>query len=274
MREKHPGKGGEKPRRQGFQSGWDPSQYLTFADLRLRPALELLASVPLIKPTSVVDLGCGTGNVTRYLRERWPNARIVGVDNSADMLRRAEAEALEGVSWEAADLESWQPEAPVEVLYSNAALHWATHHETLFPRLLSYLAPGGVLAVQMPRNFGAPSHQLMYQVARQGPWAERLNHVHRRVPVEPPTYYYNLLADRVTKLEIWETEYLQVLEGDHPVAEFTKGTWLKPMLDALEEPDRGAFEQAYRLAVRDAYPPQADGRTLFPFRRVFILATV
>jgi trans-aconitate methyltransferase len=169
-----------KPRREdelsgshGLTPGWDPAKYLEFAGPRLRPALDLLARVPLGAPATVYDLGCGAGNVTRLLAERWPAAAVTGVDGSPAMLRTAR-EAAPAVTWEEADLGTWHPTRPADLLFSNAALHWLDDHARLFPRLIGDLAPGGVLAVQMPRNHGAPSHTEMVAAAEAGPWRERL----------------------------------------------------------------------------------------------------
>ena len=252
---------------------WDPGQYLAFSTQRLRPALELLARIPLGEPATVVDLGCGAGNVTRHLRARWPRARMAGVDNSAEMLAAA-AQELPDVEWLRADLAAWAPPAPVDAIYSNAALHWAGGHDRLFPRLLGCLAPGGVLAVQMPRNFLAPSHALIHEAAQAGPWRERLAPLVVPPPVLEPAAYHDLLAPGCKTLDIWETEYQQVLTGENPVAEFTKGSWLKSFLDALEQPWRGAFEADYRRRVALAYPKRHGGVTVFPFRRLFIVAQV
>jgi trans-aconitate 2-methyltransferase len=251
---------------------WDPAQYLKFADHRLRPAIDLLNRVALEAPGEIYDLGAGAGNVTRLIRERWAGARVTGVDDSPAMLARAAATAP-AITWQQADLGAWTPPRPADLIYSNAALHWLTGHERLFPALLGGLAPGGVLAVQMPRNFGAPSHTLISEAARSGPWRATLEPLLRPAPVAEPAVYYDVLAPKTAALDIWETEYLQVLEGRDPVKEWTKGTWLRPLLDALAEPDRGRFEARYAELVARAYPPRADGRTLFPFRRLFIVAT-
>jgi len=251
---------------------WDPSQYLKFASPRLRPALDLLARIPLAAPATVVDLGCGAGNVSRHLAARWPGARITGVDSSPEMLAAAR-QALPQIRWVEADLGSWRPDAKVDLLYSNAALHWLPDHATLFPRLLDELAPDGVLAVQMPRNFGAPSHTSVAAAARAGPWRATLEPMLQPPPVHAPGFYHDLLAPDCAALDIWETEYLQVLEGEHAVAEWTRGTWLGPFLDALEGEMRAGFERAYVRLVDAHYPRRADGTTLFPFRRLFIVAT-
>lgn len=250
---------------------WDPTQYLAFADLRLRPALDLLARTPAEAPRLVVDLGCGPGNLTPYLKARWPGARIVGVDASAEMLARAR-KAVEGAEFVQAGIAGWTPDAAPDVIYSNAALHWLDGHDALFPRLLGLLAPGGVLAVQMPRNHGAASHTEIGATVIDGPWRARLEPLLRPAPTHPPAVYYDLLASRTARLDVWETEYLQVLEGRDPVKEFTKGSALKPFLDALDGAERDAFEEAYAARLRRAYPPQGDGRTLFPFRRLFLVA--
>lgn len=250
---------------------WDPGQYLRFAGERMRPAVDLLARIEAGAPQSVVDLGCGAGNLMPLLHARWPKARLAGVDGSPQMLEKARAEHPR-VEFVEADIGAWRPAQPVDVLYSNAALHWLEGHERLFPALLERVAPGGFLAVQMPRNFGAPSHTTIVETIEQGPWRARLEPHLRREPVGTPGSYWRLLAGRCAQLQVWETEYLQVLEGENPVAEYTKGTWLKQFLDRLEGAERAAFEADYRARVRAWYPPEGDGRTLFAFRRLFIVA--
>ena len=252
---------------------WNPQQYSRFAAQRLRPALDLIARIPLEHPQTVVDLGCGTGNVTRILRSRWPRARITGVDGSPQMLAEARKDEAD-IGWVHSELGSWNPAEKYDLVFSNAALHWLDDHPALFTQLFGYIAYGGVLAVQMPRNFAAPSHTLMHELASTPPWRDALARLLRPMPVLEPAAYYDLLAPQVRGLDIWETEYLQILEGENPVAEWTKGTWLAPLLAALA-PDAGAaFELEYRQRVAQAYPRQADGKTLFPFRRLFIVAVL
>ncbi len=250
---------------------WDPAQYLKFAGPRLRPALDLLQRIDKEAPATVYDLGAGAGNVTRLIAARWPEARVVGVDSSAEMLAKAAAENP-GIEWQQADLATWRPPHPADVIYSNAALHWIEDHAPVFVALFKSLAPGGVFAVQIPRNFGAPSHTSMGEAARRGPWRARLEPLLRPAPVAEPAFYYNLLAPLAARLDMWETEYLQVLDGEHAVKEYTKSTWLSPLLAALDEPERSQFEAAYTELVDAAYPRRPDGKTLFPFRRLFIIA--
>lgn len=251
---------------------WDPGQYLKFADHRLRPALDLLARIELAAPRSVYDLGCGPGNITRLLGERWPAAKVTGVDSSPDMLAAARCEAP-GIALQQADIAVWSPPAPADLLFSNAALHWLDDHGMLLPRLMAHLASGGLLAVQMPRNHCSPSHLLIEETAASGPWAARLSAlrpVYRSV--ETPEAYYRVLAPVAQRLDIWETSYLHVLSGDNPVVAWTKGTALRPYLDALEERHRAAFLDAYAARIAAAYPPQPDGSTLLAFNRIFMVA--
>jgi trans-aconitate 2-methyltransferase len=250
---------------------WNPDQYLKFAAPRLQPAIDLLARIPLPAPKAIFDLGCGAGNVTQLLAARWPQASITGVDDSQSMLAKA-ATVAPGISWVLESLASWRAPVAADLIYSNAALHWLPDHARLFPALLEQLAPGGVLAVQMPRNFGAPSHTLIADTVRSRPWRDRLEPLLAASPVAEPAFYYGVLSPLVARLDVWETEYLQVLEGADPVKEWTKGTWLKQYLDALEEPERSEFENEYAARLRDAYPARADGKTLFPFRRLFLVA--
>jgi trans-aconitate 2-methyltransferase len=249
---------------------WDPQQYLKFADHRLRPALDLLARVGAEEPGAVFDLGCGAGNVTKLLAERWPRARVTGVDGAMPMLEKARA-AAPRIAFVQAELASWTAPAPAGIVYSNAALHWLEDHAALFPRLMAQLAPGGTLAVQMPRNHRAASHTLMRETAEAGPWKAKLAHVRGIRAVHDPDAYYRILAPLALRLDIWECEYLQVLEGENPVVEWTKGTGLRPYLDALDDAAKKSFLAAYAERIAAAYPPQPDGRTLFPFRRIFIV---
>jgi len=250
---------------------WNPERYLVFGDQRTRPAIDLLARVPLAAAARIADLGCGPGNATRLLLERWPEARVTGVDSSSDMLRKAAASGL-AASWVEADIAAWAPDAPLDLIYSNAALHWVGDHATLLPRLLSRLRREGVLGVQMPRNFKAPSHTLLRDTARNGPWAGRLAGLLDSPPVAAPQWYYDLLAPHAATVDIWETVYLHVLDGDDPVLSWTRSTALRPVMEALDEEQFAAFEAAYAARLREAYPRRSDGRTLFPFRRLFMIA--
>lgn len=249
---------------------WSPQQYLKFSQPRLRPAIDLLARIPIIGPRCVYDLGCGAGNVTALLVDRWPQAQVIGVDDSPAMLAEA-ARILPQVRWVQHSLADWRADGPADVIYSNAALHWLPHHAQLFPALVTALSPGGVLAIQMPRNFSAPSHTLIAAVACAGPWRGRLEPLLGPAPVAEPQDYYALLAPLAVSLDIWESEYLQVLSGDDPVKEWTKGTWLRQFLERLDPAERVAFEAEYARRLRAAYPRLADGTTLFPFRRLFIV---
>ena len=250
---------------------WEPQQYLKFADARLRPAVDLLSHVEVTDPCRVFDLGCGTGNVTRLLRSRWPRAQLTGIDNSATMLAEAAREESE-IDWVEHDLATWQPNSPADLIFSNAALHWLPHHDELFPQLMTFLSPGGCLAIQMPRNFAAPSHTLIAETVRACTWWSKVEDLLRPAPVEAPPYYYHLLAPLADSVTIWETEYLQVLQGADPVKEWVKGTWLKPLLDRLDPSQGAAFEKDYALRLNAAYPASTSGVTLFPFKRLFILA--
>jgi len=251
-------------------TSWNDAQYLLFANERTRPARELLARIPLAAARRVVDLGCGPGNSTALLRERWPDAALTGVDSSAEMLQRARRD-LPDVDWVNADAGSFTSSEPVDVLFSNAMLQWLPDHARLLPALLSQLAPGGVLAIQMPYNFSEPSHRSMRETA--GPWAARTASVRTRSPVETPAFYYDALAPIASAVDIWQTRYEHVMPDVGAIVEWVKGTGLRPYLDVLEPDERSDYLEAYARELDVAYPPRRDGRRLFSFPRLFILAT-
>lgn len=257
-------------RKDGCPMTWNPDQYLKFAGHRLRPAVDLLNRIDAEEPRLVYDLGCGAGNVTRLLRQRWPEARVIGVDSSAAMLDKARTVAPD-IEWVTGDLADWRPEEPGDLVFSNAALQWLDDHAALFPRLVAAVAPGGILAVQMPHNHHAASHTGMAEAARSGPWRETLEPLLRESPVGSPAFYWDLLSGGAAGPDVWETEYLQALQGEDAVVQWTLGTALKPLLDALDEPWRGEFLADYRARMREAYPRRADGITLMPFRRLFMV---
>jgi trans-aconitate 2-methyltransferase len=250
---------------------WQPAQYQRFADARLRPALELMERIALEAPAAIYDLGCGDGRTTDLLARRWPKAKVVGVDSSPRMLASAR-QAFPRHAFLEADLAHWSPGDPADLLFSNAALHWLDDHPGLFRRLIGLVRPGGWIAVQMPRNHDQPSHTAILEAAEAGPWREKLRPLLRPSPVFEPARYHSILAPQARHLDIWETVYFQLLEGENPVAEWVKGSALGPLLAALKADERTAFEAAYRALVAKAYPKAADGSTPFPFRRLFILA--
>ena len=213
------------------------------------------------------------------LAERWLEAKVLGLDSSKQMLEKAKAGGG-NVSWIEADVSSWSPDVAPDLIYSNATLHWVEDHQSLFPRLVSFLNSGGCLAVQMPLSFDVPSHRLMRETLGDGGQDGRalgtseLRKAVARRWVENTDVYYGLLADRVRHLDIWKTEYLQVLEGEDPVLEWVKATGLRPVLNGLEGSERERFVEIYRQRLRKAYPRKANGKTLYPFPRLFIVAVV
>jgi trans-aconitate 2-methyltransferase len=256
---------------------WDPTLYLQFADERLRPGFDLLARMGELPPGPLYELGCGTGVHARAIAQRWPGRPLTALDRSREMLAKAAAEPS-AIRWLEADIARWSAPTPGALIFSNATLQWLGDHERLFPHLLCQLVPGGVLAVQMPRNFDQPSHVLMRETAGQGPWAAKLAPVMgsaavlREDPVAPPERYYDLLAPLADALDFWETEYLHVLDGADPVLDWVSGTALRPVTEALAGADRDGFIAAYGARLRAAYPRRADGKTLLPFRRLFLIA--
>jgi trans-aconitate 2-methyltransferase len=251
---------------------WDPDRYLTYADERGRPFVELVARVGAEAPATVVDLGCGPGNLTALLRERWPEADIRGLDSSPEMIAKARG-AEPRITFEVADLRTWAVEAErVDVLVSNATLQWLPEHLDLLPALVGRVTPGGWLAFQVPGNFGEPSHVIRTELAAEAPYADHAHDVH--VPSShDPAVYLEALAALGCGVDAWETTYLHMLSGPDPVFTWVSGTGARPTLQALPGDLRPAFEEEFKRRLRAAYP-EHDGRVVLPFRRIFVVAQV
>ncbi|MFB6893858.1 methyltransferase domain-containing protein [Kitasatospora sp. NPDC056327] len=252
---------------------WDPEQYLRFADERTRPLHDLLARVPAVPrepaPT-VLDIGCGPGNSTAVLRERWPAARITGIDNSAEMLAAARSGGEPTADYLLADAVGYDPAgADPDVIVSNATLQWLPGHLELLPRWAAALRPGGVIAFQVPGNFGAPGHTLLSALRGSPRWRAVLGADAVRAGVHEPGVYLRALADAGCAADVWETTYSTLLTGPDPVLEWVRGTALRPVLTRLtDEGERAAFLAEYGALLREAYPAGPHG-TVFPFRRIF-----
>lgn len=251
---------------------WDP-QYGQFGGRRLRPALELLARVQHDAPAVVHDIGCGRGEMTRVMAQRWPDAEIIGSDLSGEML----SEARQGcgrVDWLQIDLTDWHPEPVHDVLYANAALHWIPDHREALPRLVGGLRPGGVLAIQMPLSWEQPSHAVFRTVlAETAPDRTDLQAFYARNWVETPETYREILRGSFDELDIWRTTYQQDLTGRDPVLEWVNGSLLRPVIEALEPAEYERFENVYKAQLAATYQPNSDGTTTFPFSRLFIVAS-
>jgi len=251
---------------------WDPRTYLRYADERSRPFHDLMARVAAEAPTTVVDLGCGPGTLTVILAERWPSARVLGIDSSPEMIASAGELRTPSVQFEVGDLRSWRPDAPVDVLVSNATLQWVPGHLELLPSLLSGVAPGGWFAFQVPGNFDEPSHTLLRALASSPRWRDRLGTDVLAWPdSHPAAAYLDVLARLGCRVEAWETTYLHLLRGEDAVLDWVSGTALRPVLAALDDPDRTEFVSTYGAALREAYPQRPYGAVL-PYRRIFAVA--
>jgi trans-aconitate 2-methyltransferase len=228
---------------------WDPNLYLKYANERTRPAADLIAQIHLESPARIVDLGCGPGNSTELLRQCWPDAAITGVDNSPEMLAQAKDKHPD-----------WQ---------------WVAGHATLFRGMINGLAPGGALAVQMPNNFQSATHTIMQQVAATGDprWSKTLDIAARTFSVQPPSFYYDVLRKHASPVDIWETEYQHVMDGPRAIFDWIRGTGMRPYLDRLPDAEqRQLFEELCLEGIQEAYRPNDQGKVLFPFRRIFIVA--
>jgi trans-aconitate 2-methyltransferase len=250
---------------------WDPTKYLAYADHRGRPFHELVARIGATAPRRVIDLGCGPGNLTVTLRERWPDAELEALDSSPEMVAAAAAAGLDAREQ---DLHDWTPAPDTDVVIANAVLQWVPDHVDLIQRWLGVLPSGSWLAFQVPGNFDAPSHVTIRELAAEPRWQERLGGLELRAPdaARDPRDYADLLADAGCHVDAWETSYLQRLEGPDPVLEWVTGTALRPIKSALAEPDWRRFHAELGTRLRTAYPARPDGVTWFDFRRIFVVA--
>lgn len=250
---------------------WDPARYAAFSDERSRPFHDLVAQVGLEAPRRVVDLGCGPGTLTATLAARWRSSTVVGIDSSAEML--ASVPVAPNLAFELGAIEDWTPGPTDDVVVTNAALQWVPSHVSLLPQWLGAMPSGSWFAMQVPGNFGSPSHALMRSFAADGPWASALDGVLRADPVLDPAGYLGILLDAGFEARAWETTYAQLLPGEDAVLAWVRGTGLRPALQALDAADPSgelteAYEARYAAALREAYPASAHG-TVYPFRRVF-----
>jgi trans-aconitate 2-methyltransferase len=254
---------------------WDPVRYLRFAGERARPFAELVARIGAESPSTVVDLGCGEGSLTASLGRRWPHAQVTGIDSSPEMLAAAAAVAAPGrVEFALGDVREWSPPGPLDVVVSNAVLHWVPGHDRLLTRWAGWLRPGGWLAVQVPGNFRAPTHALLADLCRSPRWAARLGGAAPPADaVLEPAGYLDVLTAAGLTTDAWETTYLHVLTGDDPVLAWVRSTVLRPVLALLPEDDASRFSAEYAAALRQAYPARPDGSTVLSFRRVFAVGT-
>ncbi|MFV0494603.1 trans-aconitate 2-methyltransferase [Mycobacterium sp.] len=252
---------------------WDPDVYLTFADHRGRPFYDLLSRVGADRARRVVDLGCGPGHLTHYLAQRWPDAVIEAIDSSPEMVAAARAR---GIGATTVDVRDWSPAPDTDVVVSNAALHWVPEHCDLMVKWVGELSQGSWLAVQVPGNFEAPSYAAVRALARRESYAKAMRDIPFRVgaAVQPPAYYADLLMAAGCRVDAWETTYLHQLTGEHPVLEWITGTALVPVRDRLDDQAWEEFRRELIPLLADAYPARPDGTTMFPFRRVFIVAQV
>lgn len=256
------------------KADWNPEAYGRFADLRLRPALDLLGRVGVLPPGKVIDLGCGAGAAGPALAARFADRKIIGLDASPAMLEKAAATGAYK-RCDLADIATWEPGKPPALIFSNAVLQWLGGHERLLPRLAGLLAPGGVLAVQMPMQWGAPSHRFLRDIAADM-FPERFDFASWQAPVAAPLDYMRLLAP-FGALDVWTTDYIQRLapvQGAHPVRRFTESTAMRPYAEKVVPEELAAFILRYETALASAYPAEADGTVLFPFRRLFIILKV
>jgi trans-aconitate 2-methyltransferase len=252
---------------------WDPAQYAQFAAERARPCRDLIAAIAIDSPRHIVDLGCGPGNSTAMLAQRWPAAQILGLDTSAEMLESARATEAQA-QFDHIDITAWAAQSGEwNVVFSNAALQWVPDHQALFSRLMQRIRQGGALAVQVPADMQAPAHVIARELARSTKWQTQFVTTPRGWHVHPPDFYYDALSSLATQVDLWTTDYFHAMPSVEGITEWYRGSGLRPYLDALGTLSaRHEFLAEYTERLRDAYSVRADGRVLLPFKRLFVVA--
>jgi len=251
---------------------WDAEAYLKFAGERTQPSLDLIHRINLPDPRRIIDLGCGPGNSTEALKRRWLHASVTGLDNSPEMIDAARRAYPNG-TWIVDDASSWKADAPFDLVFSNAMLHWVPDHLTLCRHLLDQVAPGGALAVQVPAHYNSALHREIMAASQDSAWRDRLAPARDAFTKEPPEFYFDLFSPIASRLDLWETTYYHVVDGPEAVIEWFRGSGLRPFLQALrDDEERGRFEKGLLARYAKSYARRASGKSLFPFRRLFFVA--
>jgi len=251
---------------------WNAFQYLRYGSERTRAAADLVARINLDAPQNIADVGCGPGNSTSLLWQRWPRSNVLGIDNSPEMIDAARTTFPER-QWSLCDAGSWDPQHTFDLVYSNAALQWLPDHEHLLHRLLGHVSEGGALAFQIPSATYATVRELIFEISRKSEWDHRMSGPRSVLTMEPPTFYYDTLITDSVSLDLWETEYLHVLDSKSAIVDWIASTGLRPFLDALDtDAERRSFTNELQRRVDDTYETRCDGKVLFPFRRTFVIA--
>ncbi len=253
-------------------TAWNPNQYLKFREKRTRPAIDLASKIEVVTPSKVIDLGCGTGTSTAILKEKWPNAKIYGLDSSSDMLERAESEFPE-ITWIKADLNDWRPMENYDIIFSNATLQWIIKVDRLVELAFEGLTNGGALAFQVPNNEDSPYQQCIITLAGQDEWSGVFRDLINPIRYSPMKFYYEMLSKRSSRMDIWETRYYQIMDGPESILEWVSGTGLRPYLEALgTDLEQEKFKTELLELYRESYPRSSNGKVLFPFNRQFVIA--
>ncbi len=251
---------------------WNAELYLQYANERTQPSIDLTARIQLEQPGRIIDLGCGPGNSTTVVRDRWPAASVVGLDNSPAMIAKARAD-FPNHEWVLGEIPSWRPDQPFGLIFSNAALHWVPDHAAVIPHLFAQVAPCGAFAVQMPAHLESPVHRAILEIADEPEWCAQTAAAKGSVRVESPEFYYDVLCRDAARIDLWVTVYQHVMSGPEGIVEWIRGTGLRPFLEALADDDqRTRFAAKLLERVSADYPRRADGKIIFPFRRLFFVA--
>ncbi|MDC0994057.1 methyltransferase domain-containing protein [bacterium] len=255
-----------------IMTDWNPNLYMKYGNERTQPSIDLVARIASSSPQEIIDLGCGPGNSTSILKNRWPNAMVAGLDSSEGMIKQARKD-YPNQEWIVGDISDWVADKEYDLIFSNAALQWIPEHQIVFPKLVGFLKDSGVLAVQVPFHYDSPLHKSIVEVSEDERWTGRMNQARSALTYKPASFYYDVLSSISSSLAIWMTEYYHVMESPEAVLDWISGTGLRPFIAALETEEANDFKKVLLGKYIDAYARQKDDKVIFPFKRQFIVAT-
>jgi trans-aconitate 2-methyltransferase len=250
---------------------WNPDLYLKYGNERTQPSIDLIGKINIsFQPKSILDVGCGPGNSSQALLQRWPDAVLTGIDNSVNMIEKAKTTYPDN-TWIVADASKYTSNTIYDIVFSNATIQWIPDHEKLFKRLFNLINNQGVLAIQVPRFNEMAVSKVIQKVAGRAKWKEPTKGCGDLLTHHDYKYYYDLISKDYKSVEFWQTDYIHILESQYAIIEWIRSTAIRPYLDCLKDEEKPLFEKELLAEIKNDYPIQKSGKVFFPFKRLFMI---